>query len=58
LDLLVENQVIVELKTVDAFADVHTAQVLTYLRFSGKPIGLLININVQSLKNGIKRLIL
>lgn len=58
LDLLVENQVIVELKTVDTFADVHTAQVLTYLRFSDKPIGLLINFNVQSLKNGIKRLIL
>jgi GxxExxY protein len=58
LDLLVENQVIVELKTVDAFNDVHIAQVLTYLKFAEKKVGLLLNFNVKSLKQGIKRLIL
>ena len=58
IDLLVEGQVVIELKTVDAFTDVHIAQVLTYLRLSGNHIGLLINFNVKSLKNGIKRLIL
>lgn len=58
LDLLVEDAVVVELKTVDAFIDVHFAQILTYLRFLDKNVGLLINFNVKSLKNGIKRLIL
>jgi GxxExxY protein len=58
MDLLVENQVIVELKTVDFLNPVHTAQVLTYLRFGKKHIGLLINFNVKSLKDGIKRMIL
>ncbi len=55
LDLLVENEVIVELKTVNAFNDVHLAQLLTYLRFSDKHIGLLLNFYVKSLKDGIKR---
>jgi GxxExxY protein len=58
LDLLVENQVIIELKTVDAFNEVHIAQVLTYLKFAEKKVGLLLNFNVKSLKQGIKRLIL
>lgn len=58
LDLLVEDAVVVELKTVDAFIDVHFAQILTYLRFADKNIGLLINFNVKSLKNGIKRFVL
>jgi GxxExxY protein len=58
MDLLVEDLVVVELKAVDAFHDVHTAQVLTHLRFGQKQIGLLINFNVRSLKDGIKRLIL
>jgi len=58
LDLLVENEVIVELKSVDSFTDVHFAQVLTYLRFSHKKVGLLINFNVKSLKDGIKRFVL
>lgn len=58
LDLLVENEVIVELKSVDTFTDVHFAQVLTYLRFSHKKVGLLINFNVKSLKDGIKRFVL
>ena len=56
--MLVDDRVVVELKTVEEFKDVHTAQVLTYLRFSNKKIGLLINFNVKSLKHGIKRFIL
>jgi len=55
IDILVENEVIVELKTVEAFRDVHVAQVLTYLRLSGKHVGLLLNFYVKSLKDGIKR---
>jgi GxxExxY protein len=58
IDILVENKVIIELKTVDAFTDVHTAQVLTYLKLSGNKVGLLINFHTKSLKNGIKRFIL
>jgi GxxExxY protein len=58
IDMLVENQVIVELKTVEEFTDVHIAQILTYLKLSNKKIGLLLNFNTKSLKNGIKRVIL
>jgi len=58
MDLLVEDEVVVELKTVDSFTDVHFAQILTYLRFGEKKVGLLINFNVKSLKNGIKRFVL
>lgn len=58
IDLLVENQVVVELKTVEAFTDVHTAQVLTYLKLSENKVGLLINFYTKSLKDGIKRIIL
>ena len=58
VDLLVNNMVIVELKSVEALHDVHTAQVLTYLKLSKCKIGLLINFNVKNLRNGIKRLIL
>ena len=58
LDLLVENRVVIELKSVEALNDVHTAQVLTYLKLSKCKIGLLINFNVKSLKHGIKRLIM
>ena len=58
IDVLVENKVVVELKTVEAFTDVHTAQVLTYLKLSGNRVGLLLNFYTKSLKNGIKRLIL
>lgn len=57
IDLLVENKVIVELKSVEAINDVHLAQVLTYLKLSGCEVGLLINFNVKSLKNGIRRVI-
>ena len=55
-DLIVENKVLVELKSVDQFLPVHTAQVLTYLKLSNLRTGLLINFNVPLLKNGIKRL--
>ncbi len=55
IDVLVEDSVIVELKTVDGFSDVHVAQMLTYLRLAKKRVGLLINFNTKSLKNGIKR---
>jgi GxxExxY protein len=58
LDLLVEDQVIVELKAVERFLPVFEAQVLTYLKLTDKRLGLLINFNVPRIKNGIKRLIL
>ena len=58
IDMLVKDEVIIELKTVEALNDVHLAQILTYLRFLHKHIGLLINFNVKSLKNGIKRVVL
>jgi len=57
LDLLVEEKVVVEIKTVEAFTDVHTAQLLTYLKLGGYKLGLLINFHVTLLKDGIKRLI-
>lgn len=57
LDLLVEDQVIVEIKAVDKLAPIHQDQLLSYLKLSGCKIGLLINFNVQLLKNGIKRVI-
>ena len=57
IDLLVENSVVIEIKSVEAINDVHAAQVLTYLKLSKCRIGLLINFNVVKLTNGIKRLI-
>jgi GxxExxY protein len=57
VDLLVENKVVVEIKSVEQLNDVHTAQVLTYLKLSECRIGLLFNFNVVKLKDGIKRLI-
>ncbi len=58
IDILVEYAVVVELKTVDEFHPTHEAQMLTYLKFADKPIGLLINFKTKLLKNGIKRYIL
>lgn len=58
IDILVESELIVEVKSVEALSDIHTAQVLTYLKLSGNRLGLLINFNVPLLKNGIKRLVL
>jgi GxxExxY protein len=57
LDILVEDLVIVEIKSVDALAPIHQAQVLSHLKLSGKRLGLLINFNVLHLKNGIKRVV-
>src|SRR5271169_820220 len=57
IDLLVENLVIVELKSVDAIAPVHQAQIISYLKLSGRSVGLLINFNVAHLKDGIKRFV-
>ena len=57
IDLLVDNRVVVEIKSVSSFNEFYTAQILTYLKLSKCKIGLLINFNVKSLKNGIKRLI-
>ena len=57
LDLLVENTLVIELKTVECFTDVHFAQLLTYLRFGNYPLGLLLNFHVSLLKHGIKRVI-
>ena len=55
LDLLVEGELIVELKTVETLTDVHTAQILTYLRLGNFPLGLLINFHVKMLREGIRR---
>jgi GxxExxY protein len=57
IDILVEDSVILELKVVDEFNPVHEAQVLTYLKFSKRQIGLMINFNVTILKSGIRRYI-
>lgn len=57
IDLLVENTILVELKAVEAIHPIHRAQLLSYLRLSGKRVGLIINFNVQHLRDGIVRLI-
>jgi GxxExxY protein len=56
-DLWVEGMVLVELKSVETLLPIHKAQLLSYLRLSGKEVGLLISFNVEHLKNGIKRVI-
>ena len=58
LDLLVEDKVVVEVKSIDALLPIHQAQVLTYLKLGGWKAGLLINFNVAVLKLGIRRLVL
>lgn len=55
IDLLVEKSVIVELKSIDEVTAVHEAQLITYLKLANKKVGLLINFNVELLKNGITR---
>jgi len=57
IDLLVEEKVVIEIKTIEAFNDVHTAQVLTYLRLGKYKLGLLFNFQTTVLKSGIKRVI-
>jgi GxxExxY protein len=58
LDLVVERSLVIELKPVDKLTPVHSAQLLTYLKLSGNRLGLLINFNVPTIKEGIKRLAL
>ncbi len=57
VDLIIENKLIVEVKSIDALADIHLTQVLTYLKLSNCKLGLLINFNVLLFKDGIKRVI-
>jgi GxxExxY protein len=57
LDLIVEHKVIVEVKSIEALNDIHTAQVLTYLKLSGCKLGLLMNFNVLHLVDGLRRLV-
>ena len=57
LDLLVQDEVIVEIKSVEKLAPIHKAQLLSYLKLSGCKVGLLINFNVQILKHGIQRVV-
>ncbi len=58
IDLLVENRLIVELKSVDRIKPIHQAQLLTYMKLARIDVGLLINFNVRALKDGIKRFVL
>lgn len=55
IDILVENSIVIELKTVDSINPVHEAQILSYLKFAKKKVGLLINFNVKLLKHGLRR---
>jgi GxxExxY protein len=57
MDLIVRDSVVVEIKATDGTAPVHASQLLTYLKFSGKQVGLLINFNVPVLKDGLKRVV-
>jgi GxxExxY protein len=56
-DLLIENRVIVEIKSVEALNDIHLAQILTYLKLANCKLGLLINFNVLKVKNGLRRVV-
>jgi GxxExxY protein len=58
IDLLVEDQIILELKSIEKIEPIHEAQLLSYLKLSGFKIGLLINFNVRLLRNGIRRFVL
>lgn len=58
VDVLVEDKLIIELKSVEQIKGIHEAQLLTYMKLAGVKIGLLINFNVTKLKNGIKRFVL
>jgi GxxExxY protein len=58
LDIVVNNELIVELKSTEKILPIHEAQMMTYLRLSGRKIGLIINFNTATLKNGIKRIVL
>ncbi|MBK6952691.1 MAG: GxxExxY protein [Crocinitomicaceae bacterium] len=57
LDFMVENKIVVEIKSIDALNEIHMAQMLTYMRLSNTQVGLLINFNVVKLTNGLKRVV-
>lgn len=57
IDILVENKIILEIKSVEALADVHYKQLLTYLKLSGKKLGLLVNFNTDKIDQNIKRIV-
>ena len=58
IDIFVENRLIVELKSVEQLTNIHTAQVLTYMKLANAPVGLLLNFNVERMKDGLKRFVL
>ena len=58
IDFLVEDELIIELKSVEEILPVYQAQLLSYMKLSGKKTGLILNFNVQLLKDGIKRMVL
>ena len=58
IDILVENKLVIEIKSVEALNDLHKAQILTYLRLSNTKLGLLINFNTSPLKKGVKRIVM
>ena len=58
IDVLVNNKIVIEIKSVDEIAPIHKAQVMTYLKLSGLKIGLLLNFNVVDMKKGINRIIM
>lgn len=58
IDLFVENRIVIEVKSIEALAEIHMAQILTYLKLSNCNLGLLVNFNVLHLKDGIKRVII
>ncbi len=57
LDVLVEDLVVIEIKSVDSLSAIHQAQVISYLKLSGKKLGMLINFNVLHLRDGIRRVV-
>lgn len=57
IDLLVQSCVVVEVKSTEGLAPIHRAQLLTYLKLTGYPVGLLLNFNVELLKHGMRRLL-
>jgi GxxExxY protein len=57
IDILVENEIVLEIKSVEVLLPVHEAQIISYLKLSGKKLGFLVNFNVSLLKNGFKRFV-
>ena len=57
MDILVENEVVVEIKAVEVVLPVHEAQLISHMRLSGRKVGFLLNFHVKSMKNGIKRVV-